>query len=71
MASNIGTQKRRGRPATGESPRVPVRLTVEQLTDLDLYCQYASCSRSDVIREAFDRWREGHAVLLAEMRTQT
>lgn len=63
-----GTQKKRGRPATGERPRVPVRLPIEALTELDLYCGYASCSRSDVLREALDLWREQHREVLDRLR---
>jgi len=63
-----GTQKKRGRPATGERPHMNVRVDLAALIDLDLYCQYAGVSRSDVVREALDRWREANAELLKEVR---
>lgn len=60
MTSTVnGTQKRKpGRPATGENPRVPVRLTPELLAAVDYYAGHASCSRSDILREALGMWAE-------------
>ncbi|WP_156416976.1 hypothetical protein [Sphingopyxis sp. H050] len=60
-SSNNGTQKRKpGRPATGESPRVPVRIAPEMLAAVDYFAGHASCSRSDILREALDDWALKH-----------
>ncbi|MFD1610862.1 CopG family transcriptional regulator [Sphingomonas tabacisoli] len=48
-------QKKRGRPATGESPRVPVRLSPETLARLDAFAEAESLSRSEAMRRLIER----------------
>lgn len=62
MTSSVnGTQKRKpGRPAKGESPRVPVRISPELLSAVDYFASHASCSRSDILREALRDWATKH-----------
>jgi len=52
MPSISVSQKKRGRPATGETPRIGVRLPAEVTAALDLYAakQDPQLSRSDAIR---------------------
>jgi metal-responsive CopG/Arc/MetJ family transcriptional regulator len=62
-----GTQKKRGRPATGESPRVPVRLDALQLGIIDAYCAQAGCNRSQVLREALRDWIRDREEMLKDL----
>ncbi|MDC7809937.1 ribbon-helix-helix protein, CopG family [Sphingomonas koreensis] len=47
---------------------MPVRIDPDLLGDIDLYCAYAGCSRSEVVREALERWRESYGEILASMK---
>lgn len=67
MTSISGTQKKRGRPKTGERPRVPVRLDPEQLGLVDMYCAQAGTNRSDVLREALKLWVRQYRTVLEGM----
>jgi len=44
-------RKKRGRPATGTNPRVPVRMPQELIDKLEAWCKKNDINRSEAIRQ--------------------
>jgi metal-responsive CopG/Arc/MetJ family transcriptional regulator len=65
MASIPVPQKKRGRPATGETPRVPVRLAYDLIAGVDTFAAEEKINRSDAIRTIIRDWLIGHGYLEA------
>ena len=55
MASIPVTQKRRGRPPTGQVPLVTVRLPQDMIDTLNRIAAEEGASRSDVIRRPLEK----------------
>ncbi|MDQ0305339.1 CopG family ribbon-helix-helix protein [Ancylobacter polymorphus] len=59
-------QKKRGRPSTGVTPRVGVRLTPDVTAAVDAYAGQEGYDRSEAIRFILRDWLIGHGLLSPE-----
>lgn len=50
-----GTQKKRGRPATGETPKINARLPDDLLVQVDSYAAAQGVDRSSAIRSLIEK----------------
>lgn len=69
MKSITVSQKKRGRPATGETPRVGVRLPADLSEGVERYIQAQpepKPSKSDAIRNILSEWLSEHGFLKIE-----
>lgn len=48
------SQKRRGRPATGETPQIGVRLSTFQLAGVERFAEHEDIGRSEAIRQLIE-----------------
>lgn len=54
------TQKKRGRPATGETPQVRFRLPEPLIDAIDRYADEQKVTRSEAIRVVLTAWLSEH-----------